>query len=74
MPLAPPQVGSIYVRVYSEHPTYPLHDAPHFCSALLDYLGTISPRNAAAGARERAAALLSDSLALTLWHWHWPWP
>ena len=32
------RVGAVYVRVYNAQPSYPLHDAPSFCAALLDFL------------------------------------
>ena len=50
------KVGSIYVRVYAEHPTYPLHDAPQFCTALLDYLGEAKAAEAAAAGGAAAPA------------------
>jgi DnaJ homolog subfamily C member 13 len=32
------KVGAVYVRVYAQHPSFPLTDATHFCVALLEYL------------------------------------
>ena len=57
------KVGSVYVRVYCEHPTFPLHDAPQFCTALLDYLSSASPlaaRTTANAAPTEAAADVAD--------------
>ena len=45
------------MRVYNEHPTYPLHDAPLFCAALLDYLTTHALWLGTSPAAEMAATL-----------------
>ena len=50
------KVGAIYVRVYVAHPTYPLHDAPEFCAALLNYLTAASPRKRAISDADRVCA------------------
>ena len=40
-------MGSVYVRVYNTHASYPLHDALEFCAELLMYLARRSNRQVA---------------------------
>ena len=60
------KVGSVYVRVYTEQPTYPLHDAPQFCAALLMYLSAASSTQASAAEETVACPVLPSTSHVSL--------
>ena len=60
------KVGSVYVRVYTAHPTFPLRDAPDFCTALLEYLTRMADAAGDPTARTQTDVPLALNAMLTL--------
>ena len=54
------KVGTVYVRIYNAHPSYPLHDAPEFCAELIMFLARRSGRQVDAEASEHARAAIQQ--------------